>query len=164
MSSEKTAAAAGGLGQVRRDPMAMLPFCGYNVGDYFAHWVNVGKNANADKLPKIFYVNWFRKGEDGQMLWPGFGENSRVLKWCIERMEGKAAAAETPIGYVPTPDQMDLEGLDADPADVAASLAVDVEEWRQEIPLIEEWFAKIGDNLPSSIRDEFEALKQRLGA
>ncbi len=163
MSSEKTAAATGGLGQVRRDPMAMLPFCGYNVGDYFAHWVNVGKNANADKLPKIFYVNWFRKGENGQMLWPGFGENSRVLKWCIERMEGKAAAAETPIGYVPTPDQMDLEGLDADPADIAASLAVDVDEWRQEIPLIEEWFAKIGDNLPSSIRDEFEALKQRLG-
>ncbi|MDQ4118038.1 MAG: phosphoenolpyruvate carboxykinase (GTP) [Actinomycetota bacterium] len=163
MSSEKTAAATGGLGQVRRDPMAMLPFLGYNVGDYFAHWVDVGKNADAGKLPKIFYVNWFRKGENGQMLWPGFGENSRVLKWCIERMEGKAAAAETPIGYVPTPDQIDLEGLDADPADVAASLAVDVDEWRQEIPLIEEWFDKIGDNLPSSIRDEFEALKQRLG-
>ena len=113
MSSEKTAAAKGGLGQVRRDPMAMLPFLGYNVGDYFQHWVNVGKGADADKLPKIFYVNWFRRGDDGRFLWPGFGENSRVLKWCIERMEGKAAAVETAIGYVPTAEQMDLEGLDA---------------------------------------------------
>ncbi|TCK27729.1 phosphoenolpyruvate carboxykinase (GTP) [Pseudonocardia endophytica] len=165
MSSEKTAAAAGTVGEVRRDPMAMLPFIGYNVGDYFAHWVDVGKSADAEKLPKIFYVNWFRRGDDGRMLWPGFGENSRVLKWCIERMEGKAAAAETPIGFVPTSDQMDLDGLDADADDVAAALTVDVDEWRQEIPLIEEWFAKIGeDNLPSSIRDEFEALKQRLGA
>ena len=164
MSSEKTAAAAGKVGEVRRDPMAMLPFLGYNVGDYFAHWVDVGKSADAGKLPKIFYVNWFRRGEDGRFLWPGFGENSRVLKWCIERMEGTASATETPIGFVPTADQIDLDGLDADPADIAASLAVDVEEWKAEIPLIEEWFAKVGDNLPSSIRDEFEALKQRLGA
>jgi phosphoenolpyruvate carboxykinase (GTP) len=163
MSSEKTAAAAGGLGQVRRDPMAMLPFLGYNVGDYFQHWVNVGKGANADKLPAIFYVNWFRRGDDGRFLWPGFGENSRVLKWIIERIEGKAAAVETPIGYVPTPDQMDLEGVDATAEDVAAALAVDVEEWKQEIPLIEEWFAKVGDKLPTSMRDELEALKQRLG-
>ncbi|SFN22498.1 phosphoenolpyruvate carboxykinase (GTP) [Pseudonocardia ammonioxydans] len=164
MSSEKTAAAAGKVGEVRRDPMAMLPFLGYNVGDYFAHWVDVGKSADAGKLPKIFYVNWFRRGEDGRFLWPGFGENSRVLKWCVERMEGTASATETPIGFVPTADQIDLEGLDAEPADIAASLAVDVEEWKAEIPLIEEWFAKVGDNLPSSIRDEFEALKQRLGA
>jgi len=163
MSSEKTAAATGGLGQVRRDPMAMLPFLGYNVGDYFQHWVNVGKGANADKLPSIFYVNWFRRGEDGRFLWPGFGENSRVLKWIIERIEGKAAAVETPIGHVPTPDQMDLEGVDATVEDVAAALAVDVEEWKQEIPLIEEWFAKVGDKLPTSMRDELEALKQRLG-
>ncbi|WP_181782738.1 phosphoenolpyruvate carboxykinase (GTP) [Pseudonocardia pini] len=163
MSSEKTAAAAGGLGQVRRDPMAMLPFLGYNVGDYFQHWVNVGKGANADKLPAIFYVNWFRRGDDGRFLWPGFGENSRVLKWIIERIEGKAAAVETPIGYVPTPDQMDLDGVDATAEDVAAALAVDVEEWKQEIPLIEEWFAKVGDKLPTSMRDELEALKQRLG-
>jgi phosphoenolpyruvate carboxykinase (GTP) len=163
MSSEKTAAAAGGLGQVRRDPMAMLPFLGYNVGDYFAHWVDVGKNADADKLPKIFYVNWFRKGENGRMLWPGFGENSRVLKWCIERMEGKAGAVDTPIGFVPAPDQMDLDGLDARTDDVAAALAVDVDEWRQEIPLIEEWFDTIGDdNLPSAIHDEFDALRRRL--
>ncbi|GAA4541669.1 phosphoenolpyruvate carboxykinase (GTP) [Pseudonocardia xishanensis] len=163
MSSEKTAAAAGGLGQVRRDPMAMLPFLGYNVGDYFQHWVNVGKGANAHQLPAIYYVNWFRRGADGRFLWPGFGENSRVLKWIIERIEGKAAAVETPIGYVPTPDQMDLEGVDATAEDVAAALAVDVEEWKQEIPLIEEWFAKVGDKLPTSMRDELEALKQRLG-
>ncbi|GAA4687652.1 phosphoenolpyruvate carboxykinase (GTP) [Pseudonocardia yuanmonensis] len=163
MSSEKTAAAAGGLGQVRRDPMAMLPFLGYNVGDYFQHWVNVGKSADAGQLPRIFYVNWFRRGEDGRFLWPGFGENSRVLKWVIERIEGKAAAAETPIGYVPTPDQMDLEGVDATAEDVAAALKVDPEEWKQEIPLIEEWFDKVGHKLPTSMRDELENLKQRLG-
>jgi len=163
MSSEKTAAAAGGLGQVRRDPMAMLPFLGYNVGDYFQHWVNIGKGADAGKLPRIFYVNWFRRGEDGRFLWPGFGENSRVLKWVIERIEGKAAAAETPIGYVPTPDQMDLDGVDAAAEDVAAALKVDPEEWKQEIPLIEEWFAKVGHKLPTSMRDELANLKQRLG-
>ncbi|MBW0116061.1 phosphoenolpyruvate carboxykinase (GTP) [Pseudonocardia abyssalis] len=164
MSSEKTAAAKGGLGEVRRDPMAMLPFLGYDAGTYFQHWVNVGKGADADKLPKIFYVNWFRRGDEGQFLWPGFGENSRVLKWCIERMEGTAAATETAIGYVPTTDQMDLDGLDAAVADVEAALAVDVEEWKAEIPLIEEWFDKIGDGLPTSMRDELEALKLRLGA
>jgi phosphoenolpyruvate carboxykinase (GTP) len=163
MSSEMTAAAKGGKGQVRRDPMAMLPFLGYNVGEYFQHWVDVGKGASADKLPKIFYVNWFRRGDEGQFLWPGFGENSRVLKWAIERMEGTAAAVETPIGFVPTADQIDLEGLDADVADIEAALEVDVEEWKAEIPLIEEWFAKVGDNLPTSMRDELAALKQRLG-
>ncbi|WP_214367931.1 phosphoenolpyruvate carboxykinase (GTP) [Pseudonocardia sp. H11422] len=164
LSSEKTAAATGGLGQVRRDPMAMLPFIGYNVGDYFQHWINVGKGADADKLPKIFYVNWFRRGEDGRFLWPGFGENSRVLKWAIERLEGKAAAVETAIGYVPTADEIDIEGLDTPIEDVEAALKVDVEEWKAEIPLIEEWFDKIGDKLPTSMRDELEALKLRLGA
>ena len=163
LSSEKTAAATGGLGQVRRDPMAMLPFIGYNVGDYFQHWIDVGKGADAAKLPKIFYVNWFRRGDDGRFLWPGFGENSRVLKWAIERIEGKAAAEETPIGHVPTADQLDLDGLDAPRADVEAALAVDVEEWKAEIPLIEEWFDKIGPSLPTSMRDELEALKLRLG-
>jgi phosphoenolpyruvate carboxykinase (GTP) len=164
MSSEMTAAAKGGLGQVRRDPMAMLPFIGYNVGDYFQQWINLGKGADDAKLPKIFYVNWFRRGEDGRFLWPGFGENSRVLKWAIERIEGKAAAAETAIGYIPTPDQIDLEGLDAPVEDIAASLAFDVDEWRAELPQIEEWFDRIGDRLPSSMRDEFEALRQRLEA
>jgi phosphoenolpyruvate carboxykinase (GTP) len=163
MSSEKTAAAAGGLGQVRRDPMAMLPFLGIHVGDYFRHWVELGKSADAGMLPKIFYVNWFRRGDDGRFLWPGFGENSRVLKWCIERLEGKAAAVETPVGHVPTSEQIDLAGLGVDADDVAAALAVDPEEWRAEIPLIEEWFDHVGDKLPSSMRDELEALKLRLG-
>ncbi|MDT7655393.1 MAG: phosphoenolpyruvate carboxykinase [Pseudonocardiales bacterium] len=164
LSSEKTAAAAGKVGVVRRDPMAMLPFLGYGVSDYLQHWIDVGKSADASKLPKIFCVNWFRRGEDRRFLWPGFGENSRVLKWMVERIEGKAAAVETPIGYVPTPDQIDLEGLDGVTADVADSLAVHTEEWKAELPLIEEWFAQIGDTLPSSMRDEFEALKQRLNA
>jgi phosphoenolpyruvate carboxykinase (GTP) len=163
LSSEKTAAASGGLGQVRRDPMAMLPFIGYNVGDYFQHWIDVGKGADATKLPKIFYVNWFRRGDDGRFLWPGFGENGRVLKWAIERIEGKATAEETPIGHVPTADQIDLDGLDAPRADIEAALAVDVEEWKAEIPLIEEWFDKIGPSLPTSMRDELDALKLRLG-
>jgi phosphoenolpyruvate carboxykinase (GTP) len=163
LSSEKTAAAAGAVGQVRRDPMAMIPFIGYNVGDYFQHWVDVGKGADADKLPRIFYVNWFRRGDDGRFLWPGFGENGRVLKWVIERLEGKAAASETPIGHVPTADQIDTEGLSEPAEDIEASLKVDVEEWKAEIPLIEEWFDKIGEKLPTSMRDELEALKQRLG-
>ncbi|MGW5051176.1 phosphoenolpyruvate carboxykinase (GTP) [Actinokineospora sp. NPDC004072] len=162
LSSEKTAAATGNLGEVRRDPMAMLPFIGYHAGDYFRHWIETGKRADADKLPKIFYVNWFRRGEDGRFLWPGFGENSRVLKWAIERIEGKAAAHESPIGWVPTADDLDLNGLDADRADIEAALAVDVEEWRAELPLIEAWFDKIGDKLPTSLRDELAALKQRL--
>ncbi|HWO58603.1 MAG TPA: phosphoenolpyruvate carboxykinase domain-containing protein, partial [Umezawaea sp.] len=163
MSSETTAAAAGAVGNVRRDPMAMLPFIGYNAGDYFKHWIEVGKNADAEKLPKIFYVNWFRRGEDKRFLWPGFGENARVLKWAIERIEGKSTAVETPIGHVPTADALDLSGLDASTEDIETSLKVDVDEWKAEIPLIEEWFAKIGDKLPTSLRDEFEALKQRLG-
>jgi phosphoenolpyruvate carboxykinase (GTP) len=164
MSSEMTAAAKGGMGQVRRDPMAMLPFLGYNVGDYFQHWVDVGKSADAQKLPKIFYVNWFRRGEDNRFLWPGFGENSRVLKWIIERLEGRASAAETPIGRVPEADQIDLDGVTEPMEDIEAALAVDVDEWKAEIPLIEEWFTKVGDKLPTSMRDELEALKQRLGA
>jgi phosphoenolpyruvate carboxykinase (GTP) len=162
LSSEKTAAAGGTVGQVRRDPMAMLPFIGYHAGDYFQHWINVGKQADASKLPKIFYVNWFRRGSDGHFLWPGFGENSRVLKWIIERIEGRAAAADTAIGRVPTPDQLDLSGLNAEIAEVEAALAVDVEEWRAELPLIEQWFGKIGDTLPGAMHDELDALKQRL--
>jgi phosphoenolpyruvate carboxykinase (GTP) len=164
MSSETTAAIVGKVGNVRRDPMAMLPFLGYNVGEYFQHWVNVGKGADAGKLPRIFYVNWFRRGEDGRFLWPGFGENSRVLKWAVERIEGTAPATETPIGYVPTADDLDLDGLDVPLADIEAALTVDVEEWKAELPLIEEWFEKVGERLPTSMRDELEALKLRLGA
>jgi phosphoenolpyruvate carboxykinase (GTP) len=162
LSSETTAAATGKVGVVRRDPMAMLPFMGYHAGDYFQHWIDIGKQADASKLPRIFYVNWFRRGENGRFLWPGFGENSRVLKWAMERIEGTAAATETPIGYVPTVDDLDLDGLDADPADIAAALAVDVDEWRAEIPLIEEWFDTIGDKLPTSLHDELRGLQHRL--
>ena len=120
LSSETTAAATGQVGVVRRDPMAMLPFIGYNAGDYFQHWINVGKDADAAKLPKIFYVNWFRRDDDGGFLWPGFGENSRVLKWVIERIEGTAAAVETPIGHVPTPESLDTDGLDMTPEQIRA--------------------------------------------
>jgi len=164
LSSESTAAAKGKVGVVRRDPMAMLPFLGYNVGDYFQHWINIGKGADSSKLPKIFYVNWFRRGDDRRFLWPGFGENSRVLKWMVERIEGSASAHETPIGYVPTAEHLDLEGLEAPAEDVAAALAFDAEEWKAELPLIEQWFDKVSERLPSSMRDELAALRQRLEA
>jgi phosphoenolpyruvate carboxykinase (GTP) len=163
MSSETTAAAAGAVGNVRRDPMAMLPFLGYHAGDYFKHWLNLGKNADANKLPKIFYVNWFRRGDDGRFLWPGFGENSRILKWVVERVEGKGNAVETPVGFVPRAEDLDTEGLTESLEDIQAALDVKPEEWRAELPLIEEWFAKIGDQVPTSLRDELDALAQRLG-
>jgi phosphoenolpyruvate carboxykinase (GTP) len=163
MSSETTAAATGAVGVVRRDPMAMLPFLGYHIGDYFAHWMQIGKGAEAVKLPKIFYVNWFRRDADRTFLWPGFGENVRVLKWAIERIEGKAAAADTPIGHVPTAESLDLSGLDLSTEKASAVVRVDVEEWRAEIPQIEAWFDKIGSQLPTSLRDELASLKLRLG-
>jgi phosphoenolpyruvate carboxykinase (GTP) len=163
LSSETTAAQSGAVGVVRRDPMAMLPFIGYHVGDYFQHWIEVGKGADAVKLPRIFYVNWFRRDEDGNFLWPGFGENIRVLKWAVERIEGAATAVETPIGYVPTAGSLDVTGLDVDAADLERVVSVDVAEWREELPQIEEWFARIGDKLPSGMRDELEALRLRLG-
>ncbi len=162
-SSETTAAATGAVGVVRRDPMAMLPFIGYHAGDYFKHWLEVGKSADDAKLPKVFFVNWFRKDEDGSFLWPGFGENSRVLTWVIGRLEGTKDAVETPIGLVPTVESMDLEGLDVDRADVEKAIAVDPEEWKSEVKLIEEWFATIGDKTPTSLLDELDALKVRLG-
>ena len=162
MSSEMTAAASGTVGDVRRDPMAMLPFIGYNAGDYLQHWIELGKSADESKLPKIFYVNWFRRGEDKRFLWPGFGENARVLKWAIERIEGKAAATETPVGYVPTSADLDLSGLSEPVEDVDLSLAVNLEEWQAELPSIEEWFEKFGDKLPSGLHDELDALKHRL--
>ncbi len=162
LGSEQTAAAEGKVGTVRRDPMAMLPFLGYHVGDYFQHWINIGKNADESKMPKIFFVNWFRRGDDGRFLWPGFGENSRVLKWAIERIEHQADGKSTPIGIVPTAADLDLEGLDVKAADVDEALAVNVEEWRNELPLIEEWFEFVGEKLPTGIKDEFDALKHRL--
>jgi phosphoenolpyruvate carboxykinase (GTP) len=163
LSSETTAAATGQVGVVRRDPMAMLPFIGYHAGDYLQHWLDTGKNADETALPKIFYVNWFRKDDAGRIVWPGFGENSRVLKWAIERIEGTAAARETPIGYVPTPEALDLDGLDISAEDLQAALAVDLDEWKTELPLIEEWFATIGDKVPTALRDELDNLRQRLG-
>ena len=163
LGSEQTAAAEGKVGTVRRDPMAMLPFLGYNVGDYFAHWIDIGKNSDESKMPKIFFVNWFRRGDDGRFLWPGFGENSRVMKWIIERIEQKAGGKTTPIGTVPTADDLDLSGLDVDSADVNEALAVNAAEWRDELPLIEEWFEFVGEKLPTGIKDEFDALKHRLG-
>ena len=162
LGSEQTAAAEGTVGTVRRDPMAMLPFLGYSAGDYCQHWIDLGKNADSSKLPKIFFVNWFRRGGDGRFLWPGFGENSRVLKWIVERVEGTADGVSTPIGFVPAVGEMDLSGLDVDEADVAEALRVDAHEWRAELPQIEEWFDFIGAKLPTSLRDEFESLKQRL--
>jgi phosphoenolpyruvate carboxykinase (GTP) len=164
LSSETTAAAVGQVGVVRRDPMAMLPFIGYHAGDYFQHWINMAKGASGDaaKLPKVFYVNWFRRGDQGQFLWPGFGENSRVLKWVCERLDGKADAIETPIGHVPTPEALDLTGLDIDPADLAAALRVDPAEWQAEIPQVTEWFTKFGDKLPAVLWAELDALKARL--
>jgi phosphoenolpyruvate carboxykinase (GTP) len=143
--------------------MAMLPFIGYNAGDYFNHWITVGKENDEALLPRIFYVNWFRRDDDGGFLWPGFGENSRVLKWVIERIEGQAAAVETPIGHVPTPESLDTEGLDLTESELAQALAVDVEEWKAEIPQIQEWFEKFGDQLPAVLWTELDGLKARLG-
>jgi phosphoenolpyruvate carboxykinase (GTP) len=164
LSSETTAAATGAVGVVRRDPMAMLPFIGYNAGDYLNHWITVGKDNDAAKLPRIFYVNWFRRDEDGGFLWPGFGENSRVLKWIVERIDGQAEAVETPIGHVPTPEALDTDGLDMTPEALAAALDVDVEEWKAELPQIVEWFEKFGDTLPAVLWTELDGLKARLGA
>jgi phosphoenolpyruvate carboxykinase (GTP) len=163
LSSETTAASTGAVGVVRRDPMAMLPFIGYDAGDYFNHWLSVGKGADATKLPRIFYVNWFRRDVDDKFLWPGFGENSRVLKWAIERLEGRAGATETPIGYVPTPEFLDTDGLDMTPEHIQLALHVSTEEWAAEIPQIEEWFHKFGDTLPATLWTELDDLKSRLG-
>ncbi|MFN8018822.1 MAG: phosphoenolpyruvate carboxykinase (GTP) [Acidimicrobiales bacterium] len=163
MSSEKTAAAAGTIGEVRFDPFAMLPFMGYNAGDYMQHWLDIGKATDADKLPKLFWVNWFRKSDDGKFLWPGFGENSRVLKWVLDRIDGKVEAVDTAIGRVPTLDGIDTTGLEGVSEETLAELLkVDNEAWRGEIPLIEEHFAFIGDHLPAELRDELNDLQKRL--
>ncbi|AZI59150.1 phosphoenolpyruvate carboxykinase (GTP) [Nakamurella antarctica] len=168
MGSETTAAATGQVGIVRRDPMAMLPFIGYDAGDYLNHWLEIGKHADQAKLPKIFYVNWFRRDAEGGFLWPGFGENSRVMKWIAERLSGKAAAVHTPIGLVPAVGALDIDGLEVDgrpmsTEQVKQALAVNVDEWKKEIPLIEEWFAFLGETLPSGMSDELAGLKTRLG-
>ncbi|MBA2509541.1 MAG: phosphoenolpyruvate carboxykinase (GTP) [Nocardioidaceae bacterium] len=162
LSSETTAAAAGEVGLVRRDPMAMLPFMGYHVADYLGHWIDIGKDHDPAKLPAIFYVNWFRRDADGGFLWPGFRENSRVLKWVVERIQGTADAIETPIGHVPTIDSLDTDGLDTTDEAITQALAVDEQEWQAELPLISEWFESLGDKLPAVLWTELDGLKARL--
>ena len=164
MASETTAAQAGAVGKLRRDPFAMLPFCGYNMADYLRHWLETGRATQADKLPKLFYVNWFRKGVDGRWLWPGFGENSRVLKWVFERVTGGGEAVETPIGLLPAPGALDTEGLGIDAGQLDEVFRVDVEEWRAEVSSIEEHFAVFGERLPQPLRDELADLAERLAA
>jgi len=161
MSSEKTAAAAGAIGQVRRDPFAMLPFCGYNFGDYFQHWLDIGKHQGA-KLPKLFYVNWFRKDQEGRFIWPGFGDNARVLKWVLDRIAGTTEAVETPIGMVPRTEDLDVAGLDLTADALESLLTVDVTEWQNELTLIEEHYDSIGERLPNEMRLQLARLADRL--
>jgi phosphoenolpyruvate carboxykinase (GTP) len=163
MASETTAAAAGAVGDLRRDPFAMLPFCGYNMADYWSHWLTFSDRVETDNLPRIFYVNWFRKDADGKWLWPGFGENSRVLAWVFERCSGKAEATETPIGYVPAAGAIDVNGLDVNDEAMAELLRVDADEWRAEVPLIREHFARFDDRLPKELEAELDGLETRLG-
>jgi phosphoenolpyruvate carboxykinase (GTP) len=163
MASEKTAAATGSVGELRFDPMAMLPFCGYNMGDYFGHWLESGRRAGA-KLPKVFMVNWFRKDDEGRFLWPGFGENSRVLAWVAERCDGHGEVEETPIGLVPAKDGIDTSGLDASPEAMAKLLDVDPDEWRAQLPQLREHLAKFGDALPDELAAQLDALEARLEA
>lgn len=160
MASERTAAQYGKLGEVRRDPMAMLPFCGYNMADYFRHWLEMGKKLT--RPPRLFHVNWFRTGEDGKFMWPGFGENLRVLDWIIKRCREDVDAVETPIGYVPAPDTLNLEGLDMPDGVMEKLLSVSTADWVEELNGLEEFYAKFGDRLPGEIWDEFRALKNRL--
>ncbi len=161
MGSEKTAAASGAVGKLRFDPMAMLPFCGYHMGDYFSHWLATGRREGA-RLPKIFMVNWFRKDDEGRFLWPGFGENSRVLAWVFERCDGRADADETPIGLVPAEGSLDTSGLELSAAALAKLLEVDPSEWGEQIPRLREHFAMFGDKLPHELTDQLEALERRL--
>jgi phosphoenolpyruvate carboxykinase (GTP) len=162
MSSETTAAATGTVGNLRRDPFAMLPFCGYNMGDYFTHWLSFADRFDEERLPKIFYVNWFRKGQDGRWLWPGYGENSRVLEWIFERTAGRGDAVETPIGFVPAPTAINVEGLDVSEQDMAELLTVHVHEWRDEVPKIHHHYAQFDDHLDPRLRAQVDDLEARL--
>jgi phosphoenolpyruvate carboxykinase (GTP) len=162
MSSETTAAAAGEVGKLRFDPMAMLPFCGYNMADYFGHWLEMGR-AHPNRMPRIFLVNWFRKDTDGSFLWPGYGENSRVLEWIFRRCAGKAEATETPLGFVPVEGGLNTEGLDVSAEDMRELLHIDTDLFREQMPQLEEHLARFGDDLPEEIRAQLGRLKQRLG-
>ena len=162
LSSGQTAAAEGKVGSIRRDPMAMIPFIGYNVGDYLQHWIDMGEKGG-DKMPKIFYVNWFRKNDDGKFLWPGFGDNSRVLKWIVDRLEGRVEADNTIVGQTARVEDLDLTGLEGyTEDDVKAALAVHKADWERELPDLDAWFKKLGPKVPQEVLDEYEALKQRI--
>ena len=163
VSSEKTAAASGTIGELRRDPMAMLPFCGYNMADYWQHWIDMGKRDGA-RLPKIFYVNWFRKNEQGGFIWPGFGENSRVLEWIFKRCDDAIEAVETPIGLLPTLDGLNLDQLGLSEDAIASLLRVDADGWMAELPLIEDYYASFGEHVPEELKEELEELKRKLEA
>jgi phosphoenolpyruvate carboxykinase (GTP) len=163
VASEKTAAAEGKVGELRRDPFAMLPFCGYNMGDYMAHWVKLGQTHDAALLPKIYYVNWFRKDADGRFVWPGFGENSRVLKWIVDRLNGVAEGVKTPIGILPAEGALDTDGLQISQEDLDLLLSVDVDVWRDEAALIPQHLETFGDHTPKELWDEYRALVARLG-
>ena len=163
LSSETTAAATGAVGELDRDPFAMLPFCGYNMADYWAHWLSIANRVEEAKLPRVFYVNWFRKSTEGRYLWPGFGDNSRVLEWVFERCAGRAGAVETPIGYLPPPEAIDTDGLDIPEENMIELLRVDRDEWRAELPAIVEYCAQFGARLPRAITEQLEALRRRLG-
>ncbi|MFM8626811.1 MAG: phosphoenolpyruvate carboxykinase (GTP) [Actinomycetota bacterium] len=163
MASETTAAQAGAVGNLRFDPMAMLPFCGYNMADYFGHWLKIGAATKSENLPKIFFVNWFRRDDNGRFLWPGFGENSRVLKWIFDRVDGKASAVRTEIGWLPTPGDLDTKGLEVDERDLTEVLSVDVEGWRSAIPQIREHYSSFGEKLPPRLNETLEQLAGALG-
>jgi len=162
--SETTAANIGAVGVVRRDPMAMLPFCGYNMADYFTHWLSMSIRTDATKLPKVFFVNWFRKTPEGKWLWPGYGDNSRVLKWICERIEGTAKFKETPIGIMPTEDAIDLSGSNVSAADMKALLAVDVEGWKKELVGVAESWEKFGKRMPFALKAKLAEIQARLEA
>ena len=162
--SETTAANLGAVGVVRRDHMAMLPFCGYNIGDYFTHWLSMGLRTDPKKLPKVFFVNWFRKTADGKWLWPGFGENSRVLKWICQRIEGKAKFRETPIGIMPTEEAIDLKGCKVSKAEIGELLSVDAAGWQKELEGVAASWERFGKHIPHALKEELHALKTRLDA
>ena len=160
-SGQTAAAAEAKVGTLRYDPMAMLPFIGYNVGDYLQHWLDIGKKGG-DKLPKVFLVNWFRRGDDGRFLWPGFGENSRVLKWIVDRIEGRVDAKKTVVGYTAYSKDIDIEGLDTDPKDVKAALTAPADKWQMDLSDTEDWLKSLGPKVPQEIWDEFDFLKTRI--
>ena len=162
VSSEQTAAAEGSVGELRRDPFAMLPFCGYNMADYWAHWLRIGDFTTADKLPRIYQVNWFRKDRDGRYIWPGFGDNSRVLDWIVRRVSGDAEAVETPIGRIPAEGEIDMEGVEITPEQAAELFAVNVDSWLAEADLTEEYYAQFGDRVPAQMRSQLDDLRSRL--